>query len=91
MHLHQNQTEAWAIELPHDPPFLHSGGQEQKPAAGFLKDASYLSPGHEEAKQKRLRKMTVEIKPQPPDGSLRCASVPWFCVVIKANDFFFHI
>ena len=76
MYLHQNQREERLSHSAHDPPCLHSGGQEQKLAAGFLKEASYLSPRHEEAEQKRLRKMTMEIEPQPPNSSFRCASVP---------------
>ena len=71
MYLHQNQREERLSHSAHDPPCLHSGGQEQKPAAGFLKEASYLSPGHEEAEQKRLRKMTMEIEPQPPPRNTR--------------------
>lgn len=78
---------AWDLELTHN-----QTSTPRRPGAGicssFLEDGLYLSSAHEETEQKRLRKMTVEIRPQPPDGPLRCASVPQFCAVIKDDGFY---
>lgn len=73
-----------------DPPAVWS--LPRRPEAGttcwFHKDGLYPNLAHGDNEPKRLRRMTVGIKPQPPDSALRCASVPWFCVAIKKNDFY---
>lgn len=59
-----NQMEAWAVELTHNPPVSLPVGAEAGMCSWFLENG----PVHGESDQDRLRKVTVEIKPQPPDS-----------------------
>lgn len=78
------QMEARAVKWTHDLLCLCPGrGQSQESAAGFLKMVCTWAQCME-----KIEEDDSGNQPQPPDSALRCASVPWFCVVIKKNDFY---